>query len=573
MPGRRYALLLVFALAPALLAQGTEYDLVIRGGRVLDGTGNPFVLADVAVKDGRIAAIGRLPGGRAARTIDARGHYVTPGFIDMHSHGGPGNHDAALRNEHNSVMQGITTAVHNPDGGSMWPVADHLDRYGRDGIGVNVVMMVGHNKIRQLAMGNAPRVASAAELDRMTDLLRQGLREGAFGLTLGLEGVPGRWSDTHELVALATVIAGHNGFLHAHQRAEGRSPRWWNASTPGQPVDGIEATRETIEIGERSGARVMATHFKVLGKDFWGSSDAMLRMLDEARARGVQVFLDTYTYESYGNTATVALVPHWALVDDGVDIGGQDGGLAGTLTQPYARAQQNLRRRLADAGLAYKVRRDIEYEIAKAGGPDRVLLVEHPKAEYRGRFLADVAAMHGEDPIDAAIRLQMEGEPSRPGGGAYRGFNIAEIDNERIVQKNYVAYSTDGGAVRFGEGFPHRRYYGIYPHILRQYVFEKGLVSLPFAVRAMTSLPATIIGLEDRGLLRTGNWADITVFDPVTIRPTSTYMKPHSYPVGIRYVLVNGQLAVDEGTLANRLAGRALRPAWAEQKSTSSPQL
>ena len=572
MAGCRLALLLVLALASALAAQSPTYDLVIRGGRVLDGTGNPFVVADVAVKDGRLAAIGRLAGVAAARTIDARGHYVTPGFIDMHSHGGPANHNPALRDEHNSVMQGITTAVHNPDGGFMWPVADHLAQYGRDGIGVNVVMMVGHNKIRQLAMGNAQRVATPAELSRMKDLLRQGLREGAFGMTLGLEGVPGRWSDTSELVELGKVIADQNGFFHTHQRAEGRSPRWWNASTPGDPVDGIEATRETIEVGERSGARVMATHFKVLGKDFWGASDAMLRMLDEARARGVQVFLDTYTYESYGNTATVALVPHWALVGDEVDIGGQDGGLASAWAEPYARSKEHLRRRLDDPALAYKIRRDIEYEITKAGGPSGVLIVEHPRAEYRGRSLADVAALHGEDPIDAVIRLQMEGDASRPGGGAYRGMNIAEVDNERIVQKDFVAYCTDGGAVPFGEGFPHRRYYGVYPHILRHYVLDRGIISLPFAVRAMTSLPATIIGLKDRGTLREGNWADITVFDPVTIRPTSTYMKPHAYPSGVRYVIVNGQLSVDEGKLTGRLNGRPLVPPWADVKPLSSLQ-
>ncbi len=572
MAGRRLAFLLIAVLAPSVVAQSPPYDVLIRNGRVLDGTGNPFVVADVAIKDGRIAAVGRLAAAAATRTIDARGLYVTPGFIDMHSHGGPANHDAALRNEHNSVMQGITTAVHNPDGGFMWPMADHLAQYRRDGIGVNVVMMVGHNKIRQLAMGNAQRAATPAELDRMKELLRQGLREGAFGMTLGLEGVPGRWSDTVELVELAKVIAEQNAFYHAHQRAEGRSPRWWNASTPGDPVDGIEATRETIEVGERSGARVMATHFKVLGKDFWGASDAMLRMVDEARARGVQIWLDTYTYESYGNTATVALVPHWALVGEEVDIGGQDGGLAGAWARPYARAKEHLQRRLKDAALDYRIRRDVEYEITKAGGASGVLVVEHPHAAYVGKSLADVAAIHNEDAVDAAIRLQMEGAPDKPGGGGYRGMNIAEVDNERLVQKDYVTYCTDGGAVPFGVGFPHPRYYGIYPRILRQYAMDRRIVSVPFVVRAMTSLPAAIIGLTDRGLLKEGSWADVTVFDPVTIRPNSTYMKPHVYPTGIRYVLVNGQLAVDEGKLTNGLGGRALTPAWATKGTTPTSQ-
>ena len=381
-------------------AQTPEYDTLFQNGRVLDGTGNPFTLADVAVKDGRIAAIGQLDTATAARVINAQDLYVVPGFIDMHSHGGPANHRPELRNEHNSVAQGITTAVHNPDGGFMWPIADHVAQYDRDGVGLNVVMMVGHNKIRQLAMGDAPRAATPDELEQMKALLRQGLDEGAWGMTLGLEGVPGRWSTTDELVELARVLAERDAFYHAHQRAEGRSPRWWNASTPGDPVDGIEATRETIEVGERSGARVMATHFKVLGKGFWGSSDAMLRMLDEARLRGIQVYLDTYTYESYGNRATVALVPHWALVDEGVDIGGQDGGLARALDNPYLDAKENLQHRLADPDLAYRIRRDIAYEITKAGGAERVLIIEHPNPSYLGASLSDVARMHDEYPID-----------------------------------------------------------------------------------------------------------------------------------------------------------------------------
>jgi N-acyl-D-amino-acid deacylase len=561
-PARLAAVLAFVAMVPVadrLAAQRPAYDLVFRNGRIIDGRGNPFVIADLAVRDGRIAAIGKLARATATRTIDAAGLYLVPGFIDMHSHGGPANHDPKLRNEHNSVAQGITTAVHNPDGGFMWPIADHLAQYERDRIGLNVVMMAGHNKIRELVMGHAKRAATPAELDKMKQLLRQGLDEGARGMTLGLEGTPGRWSDTNELVELARVVAEYDGFFHSHQRAEGSSPRWWDSTVPGRPVDGIDATRETIEVGERSGARVVATHFKVLGRDFWGAAPAILRMIDEARRRGVQMYLDTYTYESYGNTPTVALVPQWAIVNDDVDIGGQDGGLARTLKSPYARAKENLQRRLEDPGYRYRIRRDIEYEITKAGGAEGVLIVEHPNPKYVGRFLSDVAAMHQEDPVDAAIRLQMEGSAGRPGGGAYRGMNIVEADNEAIVRKEYVAYCTDGGAVPFGEGFPHPRYYGIYPRILRQYVFDKRVIDLPFAIRAMTSLPASIIGLKDRGVLREGAWADVTVFDPVTLRPNSTYMRPHVYPSGFRYVLVNGELVVDEGALTNRLPGRVLK--------------
>ncbi len=545
-------------------AQTPQLDILIRNGRIVDGTGNPFTIGAVGISAGKIAALGRVGDRPARRVIDATGLYVVPGFIDMHSHGGPANHDPKLRDEHNSVAQGITTAVLNPDGGFMWPIADHVAQYRKDGLGVNAVMTVGHNKIRELAMGYEQRPATDAELDKMKQLLRQGLSEGAYGFTLGLEGTPGRWSDTRELVELGKVVAEFNAFFHSHQRAEGRSPRWWNASRAVRPVDAIDATRETIEVGEQSGARVMATHFKVLGKDFWGAMPAILTLVDEARQRGVQIYLDTYTYESYGNTATVALVPHWALVPDDVDIGGQDGGLARRLERPYRFASERLQRRLADPAQAQKIRRDIELEIVKAGGPENVLIVEHPIERYVGRRLAEIAAMHGEDLVDSAIRLQMEGESDMPGGGAYRGMNIDDRDNEVLVRKEYLTYCTDGGAVPFGVGFPHPRYYGIYPRILRKFVFDRRTIDLPFAIRAMTSLPASIIGLTDRGTLREGNWADITVFDPLAIRDNSTYMKPHVYPTGIRFVMVNGVLTIDEGRLTRAIAGRMLTPAWAK---------
>jgi N-acyl-D-amino-acid deacylase len=552
----------VISVAGTIVGQQPAFDVLFENGRVIDGTGNPYLVADVGIKDGRIAAIGQLDSASASRAIDATGLYVVPGFVDPHSHSGPSNHEPEMRGEHNIVAQGITTVTLNPDGGAMWPVADHVAQYQRDGDGVNVAMMVGHGKIRQLAMGNEQRPATAAELEKMKQLLAQGLDEGAFGMTTGLEGAPGRWSDTHELVELAKVLAQYGAFYTAHQRSEGRSPRWWNLSRPGIPMDTIDAVRETIEIGERSGARVVGSHVKAVGTDMAGAIDAILRLVDEARTRGVQVYLDTYTYESAGATANLALVPPWALVDDGVDIGGQDGALAAGLQKPYGRSRENLTRRLRDPAQRIKIRRDIEHELTKAGGAAAVLIVEHPNTTYPGKFLADVAAMHGEDAVDAAIRLQMEGAADKPGGGSYRGMNISEADNEALIRKSYVAFCTDAGVVPLGAGFPHPRYYGIYPRALRQYVLDKRVVDLPFAIRAMTSLPASIIGLKDRGVLREGNWADVTVFDPVIIRPKSTFMKPHAYPTGITYVMVNGELVVDGGALTGKTPGKALIPAW-----------
>ncbi len=560
----RAALLVLTALlgpVPGWSAQElSRYDVVIRGGRVLDGTGNPFFHADVAIDEGRIVLIGNVPDGRADRTIDARGLYVTPGFIDMHSHAMNAFRDPELRLDRQSLTQGIVTALLNPDGGNLWPIRDHLDHYRRDGVSLNVFVMIGHNGIRERVMGlDAQRLSTPEELEQMKALLRQGMEEGAFGLSAGLEGAPGRWSDTRELTELARVVGSYGGFFHTHQRSEAISPRWWNASTRGDPVDGIEATRETIEVAEEARVRAVATHVKVIGTSFQGAAKAMSRLMREARDRGVEVYWDTYAYESYGNYPSLALVPTWALVDEGVDIGGQDFGLQRLHESPFTRAKENLTRRLADPETHYRIRRDIAYEIEKGRGAGNLLVLGHIEEAFIGKTIAQIAADRGEDPIDTILFLQAAGDAT-PGGGSYRALNVDDEDNREILRQDFTMYGTDGGSVPFGEGMPHPRYYGLFPRILRKYVFDEKVISLSHAIRQMTSLPASVLRLSDRGLLREGYRADVTVFDPVTIRNRSTYARPHAYSEGIRYVLINGKLAVDAGELTGALAGEALTP-------------
>ena len=564
LPGVLSVLLALLPLASIDASTQARFDVIIRGGRLLDGSGNPFYYGDLAVNDGRIAKLGRLGDATAQRVIDASGMFVTPGFIDMHAHPMLNYHDPDLRVDRQNLTQGITTVLLNPDGGwdgSLWPIGEHLDAYRNDGVSLNVLAMVAHGEVRRMVMGqDVQRLASPEEQEKMKALVRQGMQEGAYGLSTGLEGAPGRWSDTHELIELAKEVAPYGGFYHAHQRSEGISPRWWNASMPGNPVDGIEATLETIEIAEKARLPAVGTHAKAIGTSFKGAARTMARLMREARERGVEVYWDTYAYESYGGRPTVALVPTWALVNDGVDIGGQDSALAGLYEEPFANAKENLRSGMEDLETRYKIRRDIQYEIEKGRGAENLLILDHPNESFVGKTVHDIAMERGgEDPIDTILFLQMSGD-ARPGGGSYRAMNVDEEDIREVIRQDFTMYGTDGGSIPFEQGSIHPRFYGTFPRIIRKYVLTERVITLPQAIRQMTSLPATVLRLKDRGLLREGYWADITVFDPVTIRDRSTYVNPHVYSEGIRYVLINGELAVDQGEVTERLPGVVLTP-------------
>lgn len=547
------------------LGHQNAYDLLIRNGRIIDGSGNPWFSADVAIRDGRIAVIDR-PGGRlkeaeARRTIDAAGHYVVPGFIDLHSHSDEGLSSPATRSNPNIITQGATTVVVNQDGRSPWPIAAQRAAYEKDGIGSNAILLVGHGAVRARAMKNDfQRPATAAEIEEMKRLVRQAMEEGAWGLSAGLEYVPGRWSTTAELIELARVVADFRGFYISHERSEGRDPMWRNASDPSPPFDLMQAVKETIEISEAAGVVAVASHLKAKGASFWGSSHAATRLIAEARARGVQVYADQYPYPTTGTDGQTVLIPMWALSEEGAGGGDQLGQLArGGRNSSFAARLESFKRRLEDAGARERIRRDIAHEIDRRGGAGNVVIYEFPRAEYVGKSLAEVAAMRGEHPVDTAIWIQLNGLP-RAGGARMRGFSLSEIDIEHIMQQEFTATCSDAGTVEAGRGLPHPRYYGTFPRKLRRYVFERRIITLPFAIRSMTSLPAQILGLKDRGLLREGYWADVTIFDPRTVADRATYTEPHQYAEGIPYVIVNGELVVDGGRISGKLPGRVLAP-------------
>jgi N-acyl-D-amino-acid deacylase len=551
--------LLLAASAPRTASrelQPPSYDLLIRNARVFDGSGNPWFRADVAVKDGRIAAIGDLQAASATRTIDAAGRFLTPGFIDIHSHSDRGLGDMNLRYNVNMVAQGITLSVVNQDGRSAWPIRDQKGRYEKQGTGNNVALMVGHGAVRTRVMGQrSSSPATDADIAAMQALVHEGMKDGAYGLSTGLEYVPGRFSEPREVIEITKAVKPYGGFYISHERSEGRDPMWHVASDPTPFVDLLDAVKETIEIGRQTGVVVVASHLKAKGADFWGASHAATRLIREAREQGLEVYADQYPYDTSGSDGSTVLVPMWALAPPGADVGGQLGeGERG----PRGSAKAALQARLANAADAAKIRSDIAHEITRRGGPSRVVVYDFPDQKYVEKSIEWIAKDRGITPVDAAIWVQLNGF-DRPGGARMRGYSLSEIDIDHIMQQEFTATCTDGDTVEFGPGVPHARFYGTMPRKLRRYALDRGVITLPFAIRSMTSLPAQIMGLRDRGWIRTGYWADLVLFDD-TVSDLATFTQPHQYPRGIPYVFVNGVAVVDDGTFTKALPGKVISP-------------
>ncbi|MEQ9400669.1 MAG: amidohydrolase family protein [Longimicrobiales bacterium] len=568
---------LLLALGPAgatgCAAQTTgPYDLLIRGGRVLDGTGNPWVRADVAVRDGRIVAVGLLPDARADRVVDATGLYVSPGFIDIHSHADDGNRDVGentIRTDSlhrktapNVVSQGVTTVVVNHDGRSPWPIAEQRGIFERQGVGPNVMMMVGHGTVRRMVLGDDhQRPATDAEVQRMRELVRQALGEGAVGMSAGLEYAPGRWSTTDEVAALAEELLPWDGVYISHERSEGADPMWfWPSQDEPGPPTLQDAVMETIEIGRRSGARVVASHIKAKGAHFWGSSGSAIQLIQRARDEGVRVWADQYPYATSGSDGNTVLLPRWALQDEEAE------------TREDARPPATmLRINMDDPATAARIRRDVAHEIRRRGGADRVVVFEYPDADLVGKNLQEVADARGMDPVEMAIQLQFDGDPDRAGGGRMRGFSMSEADVEAYAAQPWVATASDGGIAVEADGSVHPRYYGTFPRKIRHYALDRGALSLEAAIRSNTWLPATIMGLKDRGQVREGFAADLVVFDLDRITDTATFFEPHRHAEGIEHVLVNGRFVVEDGAILHTTPGRVITSRRGGAPAVSQP--
>jgi N-acyl-D-amino-acid deacylase len=547
------------ALSPEPRQASAQYDVLIKNARILDGSGNPWFVADVAIAGGKIAAIGQLASAKAARTIDAAGKFLAPGFIDIHSHSDRGLGDLDLRYNINMVAQGITLSVVNQDGRSPWPIRDQKARYEKQGVGSNVALMVGHGAVRNRVMGQrSNQLATDADITAMQGLVDEGMKDGAYGLSTGLEYVPGRFSAPREVIDLTRPVKKYGGFYISHERSEGRDPMWHVKSDSTPYVDLLDAVKETIAIGRETGVPVICSHLKAKGADFWGASHAATRLIHEAREQGIEVYADQYPYDTSGSDGSTVLIPMWALAPPGTDVGGQLGE-GGDGRGARGNAKASLEARMKNPADAAKIREDIAHEITRRGGASRVVVYEFPDKKYVEKSIEWIAKDRGISPVDAAIWIQMNGA-DRPGGARMRGYSLSEIDIEHIMQQDFTATCTDGDTVEFGQGVPHARFYGTMPRKIRRYAIDRRIIGLPFAIRSMTSLPAQIMRLPDRGWIRTGYWADLVVFDE-SIADRATFTEPHQYPTGIPFVFVNGVAVVDEGKFTKALPGKVLSPA------------
>ncbi len=575
---RRPFPILCLCTAATLLLAGSQlhaqaFDLLVRGGMVLDGTGNPAVRADVGVRNGEIVAVGALGGATATRTIDASGLFVAPGFIDMHSHADRAlfSGNARQRSAPNLVAQGITTLVFGPDGRNpTWPLQDEISGYRAGGIGPNVVPMVGHGTVRTFVMGDDyERHATEDEIRRMADAVRRGMEQGAWGLGAGPEYRPGRFSTTEEIIALAHVVADYDGFYYSHQRSQSPLPLWLTPSivdqyTPpptwpeGWRLTATDGMAETIRIGREAGIRVVGSHIKAKGPATWGQSAVDVMAIDRARAEGVEVYLDQYPYETFGG-GSVEVIPRWYYAPVGTDL---SGGLDDPrLSRPEltADAKKNLQDYLDDPLLREALMTDIEYILELQGGADRHIIVISPEDESLvGRSLAAVAVEREMIPVELVLAFALESRSALRSGVRFRGIAGHADDVERYMRQEYTATSTDGGVVLEPAPGRHPRYYGTYPHKLATYVREQGVISLPFFVRSSTGLPAQIIGLRDRGFVRVGQKADLVIFDYNRVQDHATILNPGGENEGIEYVFVNGRAVLDRGRLTGDLPGEVL---------------
>lgn len=496
-----------------------DYDVLVLDGTVYSGADEQPRITDVGIRADRIVQIGELNDHSAVLRIDATGMIVCPGFIDLHNHGDKQVFSKRLRQNVCYLTQGCTTIVTGNCGGGALDVARFFERLDKQGCGVNVAHLIPQGTLREKAMGGSfRRPPTDSELDKMRTIAEQGMAAGAFGMSTGLIYTPGAYATIAEIAEVAKVIAKHGGLYASHIRSEGSGL--------------LAAVEEAIEIGARAGCAVHLSHFKASKPPNWGKVKQSCALVEKARAAGRSVTCDQYPYRASSTSLAALTIPTWAR--------------EGT--------NQELIQRFDAADTGPRIRTAITKSLKQRGGADQILIAHFEKnPKWNGMNLKDAAAAAGIEPVDLVLQIQ------RSGGCSAVAFSMCDEDVEYIMQKPYVATASDGSSKMAGPTRPHPRSYGTFSRKIGHYAIEKKVVPLLQAIRSCSGLPADILGIDDRGYLRTGTFADVVVLDPKRIRDRATFVDPHQHSAGILWVLVNGKVAVANEKPTGSMSGRVVR--------------
>jgi N-acyl-D-amino-acid deacylase len=514
---QRFAGLTALFLVPLTSTRAQDQvDVLIRGGSVVDGTGSAARRADVALRGDRIVFVGDAAGRRftAARTIDASGLVVAPGFIDPHTHAYGDLQSSERERRLNApwLMQGVTTVITGNDGGGPIDIAAQFSKWRDQGIGTNAALFVGFGTVRGQVQGASSAPATPAQIEQMRGLVAGAMREGALGLSTGLYYAPQFYATTEEVIPLARVAGEQGGVYDSHMRDESS-----------YTIGVLGSIRETIRIGREAQLPVHIAHIKALGTDVWGRSDSAIAIIRAARAAGQKVTADQYPYTASGTSVSASLLPRWA------EAGGRD----------------SLRARIADPATRARLVTDMTENLRRRNGAQSLLMTSSSQRDIVGKTLAQIAQARGKDPITTAIEIILAG------GSSVASFNMQEADIVAFMKQDFVFTGSDGSG-------GHPRKYGTYPKKLREYVLEKKVISLEQMVKQSSSAVADALGIGDRGKLAEGQFADVIIFDPTQVRDVATYEEPELLATGMKWVLVNGQVAVAEGKTTGTLAGRGV---------------
>jgi N-acyl-D-aspartate/D-glutamate deacylase len=517
-------LITALALLLFLPTQGSDAvqaEVAIRGATLVDGSGHPTYIGDLALRGDRIVAVGHFTVTGRPRVVDGAGLVVAPGFIDLHTHcdiGSPPLTTPVGRPNRCYVWQGVTTVITGSCGSGPTDVAAFFRALENGRTGTNVIHLVPHNSVRQKVMGNANRLPTGAELQAMKDLVDRGMRDGAWGFSTGLIYNPGAYAKTDEIITLARVAAHYGGLYASHIRDEGTGV--------------LVAITEAMKVGQEAGLPVHISHLKASGRRAWGKSAEEIALIEQARAQGQTATADQYPYTASSTSLAATLVP--PLFREGTP--------------------KDYLARLSDPEQGARIRQAIRRNLAGRQGGKSIRIARYqPNRSWQGKDLDAIATREGKQPVEIVLEIE------RHGGAAIVNFGMSEEDVRLIMKQPFVATASDGSSQVPGDTVPHPRSYGCFPRKIGRYALEEKTLSLEQAVRSASGLPADILRLPERGYLRVGYYADVVVFDPKTYRDRATFDKPHQYAAGVRFLFINGQAVIEDGKDSGALAGRVLR--------------